>query len=85
VQIDRCSRSALVIDDLERAAAKHRAIDIRPDPDALRADVNPGLLQQKYQKLEIDDGKNDKQSLSLHGLSSRVSLTGAESHSDGIL
>jgi hypothetical protein len=70
VQIDRRSRPALVIDDLERAAPKHRPIDVRPDPDALHADVNPGLCQQKHQQPEIDDGEDDKQSLSLHGLSS---------------
>ena len=61
---------------LERATAEHGAIDIRPHPDALRADVNPGLCQQKHQKPEIDDGENDQQSLSLHGHSSRADLSG---------
>jgi hypothetical protein len=67
VQIDRRARPTLVVNDLERATAKHRPIDIGPDPDALRADVNPGLRQQKHQQPEIDDSKNDKQPLSLHG------------------
>jgi hypothetical protein len=60
IQIDRSPHPALVVDDLERVATEHRSIDIRPDPNALRADMDPHLRQQKSEKPEIDDSENDK-------------------------
>jgi hypothetical protein len=69
------SHSSFVVDDLKRAAAKHRSLHVCPDPDAPRADVHSGLRQQKHQQPEIDGGENEKQSLTPHdSLSSAADL-----------
>jgi len=74
VQIDGRANISLTVDNLKRATTEHRSIDARPDPDAPRTDVNPGLGQQEHQEREIENGEDDKKSLSLHNLSSLVPL-----------